>query len=93
MFSYRNDRVLYHLEFILIVDLLHAGPEFLGQVEAFGHVFRRHKVIDYLNTAVEVLYLKTGTGRSQQQPHISFKKNILSNISVTHERKHLKCIG
>lgn len=65
LFSYRNNAVLYHLEFILIVDLFLAGPKFLGQVEAFGHVFRRHKVIDYLNTAVEVLYLRTGIGRSQ----------------------------
>lgn len=54
---------VHHLEFILVVDLLFAGPEILGQVEGVGHVLRRHKVIDYLNTAVEVLDLRDRTER------------------------------
>lgn len=49
-----------YLEFILVVDLLLVGPQLLGQVEGVGHVFRRHEVIDDLNTAVEVLDLETG---------------------------------
>lgn len=57
LFSFINKEVHFNLEFILIVDLVLAGPKFLGEREAFGHVFRRHKVINDLNTAVEVLYL------------------------------------
>lgn len=52
----------HHLEFILVVDLL-AGPELLGQVEGLGHMLWRHKVIDDLNTAVEILDLKGRTER------------------------------
>lgn len=49
---------MYYLKFILIVNLLFARPELLSQVERLGHMLRRHKVIDDLNTAVEVLDLR-----------------------------------
>lgn len=46
-----------HLQFVLIVDLLFIGPQLLGEVKGSGDVLRRHKVIDDLNTAMEVLNL------------------------------------
>jgi len=49
-----------HLQLVLVVHLLSAGPQLLGQLEGVGHVLRRHKVIDHLDAAVEVLDLTEG---------------------------------
>lgn len=32
--------------------------EFLGQSETMSHVFRRHKVLRHLDTAVQVVHLR-----------------------------------
>lgn len=48
----------HYLQLILIVDLVLICPKLLCQVEGPGHMLRRHKVIDNLDTTMKILDLK-----------------------------------
>ncbi|TNN62878.1 hypothetical protein EYF80_026953 [Liparis tanakae] len=62
-----------HLQLVLVVHLLSAGPQLLGQLEGVGHVLRRHKVIDHLDAAVEPLPKRTrGTLTGFGQHSVAF---------------------
>lgn len=49
--------------------------EFLGQSETMSHVFRRHKVLRHLDTAVQVVYL-----RGNMEKSICRKNNIVVKL-------------